>query len=309
MSRISTRVRSAVACATLALVVAACGAPDPSTAAPDTGADLFEALPAPSSAPAATPTVPPTTSVAPTTTARPTPRPTPTPTRSRDGARVAAAAPAAAQTGPWRPVGGDEFNGSALDTSAWNAYDSAGGFGTGYRRPEAISQSEGTLKITAKGDVSGGMGHRFGQLYGRWEFRARTGAGRGFGSAVLLWPDSEKWPADGELDIMEVPGENRDLAHFVVHWSEQNKVHGTAVPGDYTQWHTFAVEWLPDRITWYVDGVKQYENTDKAAIPTTPMHLTIQLDQGPKANWIPARDETTPAEVELEVDWVRISAL
>ena len=134
--------------------------------------------------------------------------------------------------------------------------------------------------------------------------RARADKGRGFSAAILLWPDSEN-KDDGELDMMEVPSETRDAAHFVVHWSPQNKIDGAKVPGDFSQWHTFAMEWLPDPITWYVDGVKRYENRDKAVIPTKPMYLAIQLDQGPLKDWVPARDEMTPEELSLEVDWVR----
>jgi beta-glucanase (GH16 family) len=312
MSRIARRMRSSVVCAGLVVVLAACaGGPGPSSAAPDNGPDLFEALPPTSTLPEPTPTT-----SAPTTTPSPASgRPSATPGPHSGGSRGASGAHVASGAGgggtTWHPAGGDEFNGSDLDMKSWDLYDSVGGFGTGYRKPEAISQSDGTLKITAKGDVSGGMGQTIGQLYGRWEFRARTDPGRGFGSAILLWPDSEKWPEDGELDIMEVPGEKRDLAHFVVHWGPDgtDNVNGTSVPGDYTKWHTFALEWLPNRITWYVDGVKKYENTDKTVIPTKPMHLTIQLDQGPKKDWIPARDDTTPDEVSLEVDWVRISKM
>jgi beta-glucanase (GH16 family) len=311
MSRIARRMRSSVVGAGLAVLLAACAnAPGPTTAAPDNAPDLFEALP-PTSVVTEPPSAAPTTSPGPAAGhagATPAPR-----TRDAGGSR-GVSGPGAGGSGSgspkWRPTGGDEFNGSDLDSSGWNLYDSEGGFGTGYRRPEAISQSDGTLKITARDDISGGMAQEFGQLYGRWEFRARTDPGRGFGSAILLWPDSERWPEDGELDIMEVPGENRDLAHFVAHWGPDgtDNMHGTSVPGDFSKWHTFALEWLPDRITWYVDGVKKYENTDKAVIPTTPMHLTIQLDQGPKKDWILPRDETTPDEVALEVDWVRISA-
>jgi beta-glucanase (GH16 family) len=300
MSRIARRMRSSVVCAGLAVLLAACaGAPGPRTAAPDNAPDLFEALP-----PTSVVTEPP--SPAPTTSAGPTPAPR---TRDAGGGRGASGPGAVGGSPKWRPTGGDEFNGSELDPSEWTLYDSVGGFGTGYRKPEAISQSDGTLKITATGDVSGGMAMTTGQLYGRWEFRARTDLGRGFGSAILLWPDSEKWPQDGELDIMEVPGEKRDLAHFVVHWGPDgtDKMNGTQVSGDFSKWHTFALEWLPNRITWYVDGVKKYENTDKAVIPKTPMHLTIQLDEGPQKDWILPRDDTTPAELSLEVDWVRIS--
>jgi beta-glucanase (GH16 family) len=310
--RISARVRAAAVCASAAVVLAACATPESATP-PDPAPDLFQVLPPPTSAPGAVTPPAATASSAPTT--RPKPTPTPTPSKSpRPGSATPGRAPAAAAAAPsdapkWRQVGGDEFTGDQLDPQ-WSLYNSAGGFGTGYRRPEAVTQSGGLLSVTARGDISGGTSSSLGQLYGRWEFRARTEPGRGYGSAILLWPDSENWPQDGEVDIMEVPGENRDLANFVLHWAEngQDTVNGTVTPGDYTQWHTFAVEWLPDRLTWFVDGVKQYETTDKTMIPTTPMHLTIQLDQGPKKDWIPAVDETTPPEVSLDVDWVRVYA-
>lgn len=324
MAPIPTRVRVSAACGALAVLLAGCGAASgPSSTAPDTGQDLFQALP-----PALTPPPPPATiapSPSPSVTRKPTPRAKPTTTSTgtgRSGARPtsprnarSAAAPGAtegagaAANPAWRQVGGDDFAGGSLDTGTWGAYDSVGAFGNGRRTPDAISQSDGSLKITARGDRSGGMAHSMSQLYGRWEFRARTAAGRGFGSAILLWPDSERFPVDGELDIMEVPGENRDLAHCVVHWGEDNNVNGGSLRGDFTQWHTFALEWLPDRITWYVDGAKHYENTDKAAIPTTPMHMTIQLDEGPAKDWIMEPDNTTPEEIALEVDWVKVSAL
>jgi beta-glucanase (GH16 family) len=308
MSRLLRRMRLFVVWAGLAVLLAACASgPGPSTAAPDKAPDLFEALP-------------PTSTVAPPPTAAPTTTPAPGAARpaatqghlngAGDGQGSGSGGTGAGGKDPrWARSGGDEFTGSEVDLKTWNLYDSPGGFGNGYRRPEAISQSEGLLKITARDDVSGGMAENVGQLYGRWEFRVRTEKGRGFGSAILLWPDSEQWPQDGELDIMEVPGENRDLAHFVAHWADESgsdTVNGKAVPGDFSQWHTFALEWLPDRITWYVDGVKKYENTDKTVIPTKPMHLTIQLDQGPKKDWIMAPDDTTPEEVNLEVDWVRV---
>jgi beta-glucanase (GH16 family) len=305
MSRLARRTRVFVVWAGLAAMLAGCaGAPGPNTAAPDNAPDLFDALPP-------TSTVAPTTSAAPTTTAGPTATKAPAAQGRHahgSGGTQGSKTASSSKDVDWQRSGGDEFDDSELDSKAWTPYDSVGGFGTGYRKPEAISQSDGMLKITARGDVSGGMSDNTGQLYGRWEFRARTDPGRGFGSAILLWPDSENWPADGELDMMEVPSENRDLAHFVTHWEEDgaDTVNGTSVPGDFSQWHTFTMEWLPDRITWYVDGVKKYETTDKKMIPTKPMHLTIQLDQGPQKDWILPRDETTPDELSLDVDWVRI---
>ncbi len=249
-------------------------------------------------------------------------RPRPDPRRSRRaGAGLVAVAALAvlallaptAQAAPagWVPSGGDEFDAPALDTSTWHAYDSEGAFGNGLRRPSAISQRDGLLTITARprqdGGTSGGMAMGTGQLYGRWEFRARTSVGKGYSSAILLWPDSERFPEDGELDMMEVPSEKRTAATAFVHYGADNRIVGTSRAGDFTRWHTFAMEWLPDRVTWYVDGEKAWETTDRAVIPTTPMHLCIQLDQGPATNWMPAPDASTPDEVTLQVDWARIS--
>jgi beta-glucanase (GH16 family) len=245
--------------------------------------DLFEALPAPS---------PPPTAV---------PRPVLDDARSQGSRRTTAG-------DEWRLVFSDDFDSPRLDPRIWNRYNSVGGFGNGWRRPQAITVEDGKLRITARGDVSGGMNHERSQTYGRWEFRARTDKGRGRGSAILLWPDSLDKEADGELDMMEVPREDRTQAHFVIHYSPQNKLAGTKVSGDFSQWHTFAMDWLPNRITWYVDGVKQFETTDRNVIPTSSMHLAIQLDMGPFEEWIPAADETTPPEVSLEVDWVRVYA-
>ena len=172
--------------------------------------------------------------------------------------------------------------------------------------------SDGLLNITARdGNVSGGMAHKLDRTYGRWEFRARTDKGRGFGSAILLWPESERFPEDGEIDIMEVPSETRDRAHFIVHFpgpGGSDKVYGSYAEDDFSEWHTFAVDWLPDRIVYYVDGVERFRVTDRNIIPDKPMHLAMQFDQGPKKDWIPAPDATTPAAFSLQVDWLRVYA-
>jgi beta-glucanase (GH16 family) len=275
MSRVPRRVWTAVLGAVVVLV-AGCGGQTAALHEPE----LFEALPAPS---------PPPTAV-----------PTPLSNMAHSSARRAG--------DDWRLVFSDDFTDPRLDPAVWNRYNSVGGFGNGYRRPQAITVADGKLRITARGNVSGGMNHEHSQRYGRWEFRARTDKGRGRGSAILLWPDSLDKEADGELDMMEVPREDRAQAHFVIHYSAQNKLAGNKVNGDFSQWHTFAMDWLPDRITWYVDGVKQFETTDRNVIPTSRMHLTIQLDMGPYEEWILAPDETTPPEVSLEVDWVRVYA-
>jgi hypothetical protein len=275
------RARTAIVGAALSVVLAACGVSG-TTAPQSSGGDPFSGLPGTVSAIPATPTA------------------------SPDDKRRSAVP---VDPGPeWKRVTTEDFD--TFREDAWSRYDSEGGLGYGLRKPSAISVTDGLLHITARGNVSGGMSHDLDRTYGRWEFRARTDLGRGFGSAILLWPESERWPQDGEVDIMEVPAEDRTQAHFIVHFLRNggDRVYGTSVDDDFSQWHTFAVDWLPDRIVWYVDGVERFRVTDRNIIPRKPMHIAMQFDQGPSKDWIKAPDVTTPAAFSLQVDWLRVYA-
>lgn len=300
MFRVRSPARTLLACAATAGLLAGCGNVPDTHKAPDiqTLPSPVATVPLPSPS-AASPTAPSTTTGE------------PRPTAAQPGRRsvrpgIVGAAPLVGAGPGFKPIGGDEFISASLDRTKWGVYDSIGGFGNGLRRPSAVSESGGNLVITATGKTSGGIDDSFGQTYGRWEFRARTDHGRGFGSAILLWPDSEK-QKDGEIDIAEVPAEQRDQAHFVLHSGpDADPLDGSHMVGDFSQWHTFAVDWLPDHITWYVDGRARFTVTNRAHIPNTPMHLAIQLDQGPVKDWMPAPDATTPPQVRLQVDWVHV---
>jgi hypothetical protein len=277
------RARTTALCAALAFVLVGCGAQGSGSGSPRSTGDLFSALPGTVSSIPAPPSASP-----------------------EDKARAAVPSDPGPQ---WKRVTTEDFD--TFRSDAYGTYDSVGAFGNGLRRSSAISVADGVLNITARGDVSGGMAHKLDQTYGRWEIRARTEKGRGFGSAILLWPESERFPQDGEIDISEVPSETRDRAHFIVHFAGpggSDKVYGSYAEDDFSQWHTFAVDWLRDRIVFYVDGVERFRVTDRNIIPDKPMHLAMQFDQGPKKDWIPAPDATTPAAFALQVDWLRVYA-
>jgi beta-glucanase (GH16 family) len=277
------RARTTALCAALTFVLVGCGAQGSGSGSPRSTGDLFSALPGTVSSIPAAPSASP-----------------------EDKARAAVPSDPGPQ---WKRVTTEDFD--TFRSDAYGTYDSVGAFGNGLRRSSAISVANGLLNITARGDVSGGMAHNLDQTYGRWEIRARTDKGRGFGSAILLWPESERFPQDGEIDISEVPSETRDRAHFIVHFpgpGGSDKVYGSYAEDDFSQWHTFAVDWLRDRIVFYVDGVERFRVTDRNIIPDKPMHLAMQFDQGPKKDWIPAPDSTTPAAFGLQVDWLRVYA-
>lgn len=207
----------------------------------------------------------------------------------------------------WPMIANDEFDGTALDRTKWSPYTGETTGGVGRHREENLAVRDGLLTVTSQGKTSGGMAWTKGQQYGRWEARAKTNKGSGYGDVMLLWPDAEDWPEGGEVNFMEVPKGDRNESHFIVHYGEDNSQVGHTTQGDFTQWHNYAVEWAPDHVAGFIDGQEVFRTTDPNAIPPRPMHMALQQDIGPYGNdWIPALDERSPAKVEFQVDWVRI---
>ena len=205
----------------------------------------------------------------------------------------------------WQLQDHDEFDGTALGP-AWRPYTGPTTDDVGRHDPANLHVRDGMLSIVSHGLSSGGLEWAPGQLYGRWEVRARTQKAVGYGDVLILWPDAEDFPEGGEVDFMEIPKPERNEYNFNLHFGADNSQNGTKVAGDFTQWHNYAVEWTPDHVAGFVDGQEVFRTAERHQIPPRPMHLTMQQDIGPYDNWIPPRDATTPAEVSFQIDWVRI---
>jgi hypothetical protein len=190
---------------------------------------------------------------------------------------------AAAKNG-WGTPRSTNFTGwASLYNNGWYVYNGAGNGGYGTRTPDAISFVNNTMLIT--GDSAGNTGGLAlwpGQQYGSWEVRVKVPAGSvNYHPVVLLWPDSNNWPAGGEMDFMEILNDpNRQHVGAFLHYSPQNQWESANVTVDATQWHNYAVSWTPQKITAYVDGVEFFSTTDTSHFPPGSMHLAIQLDVG-----------------------------
>ena len=220
-------------------------------------------------------------------------------------------------------IAAEEFDGSTLDTTRWTPYDGHSSNGISHWNPQELSVGGGELHIHSHGkdpsgaaDYSGALAWALGsgnQTYGTWLVRARFDPGAGYGPAILLWPQSGQWPSDGEIDLVESVQPQRNTALASLHW-------GTTAPGqrdsgklygDYTQWHVYGVDWRPDHVRISIDGQAVYDSrysTDHPVIPHHPMHLVIQQEPGPfgAPGWIVAPGPSTPDDVQVHVDWVRI---
>ncbi|NDK90066.1 glycoside hydrolase family 16 protein [Gordonia desulfuricans] len=165
--------------------------------------------------------------------------------------------------------------------SNWSAYDGAGHDGNGRRSPSAVSISDGALTITSTIDgTSGGVTPKWGgRKYGRWEICSRaTVASPTWHAVALLWPDAEDWPVGGEVDFMEIADATRSTVQYNLHYGAANNVESHTTWGDATNWHAWAVEWTPQYIAVYRDGVQWARSTDVNRLPPRSMHLALQLD-------------------------------
>jgi len=82
------------------------------------------------------------------------------------------------------------------------------------------------------------------------------------------------WPGAGEIDIMEYVSREPNEIFGTIHgpgYSGGASFGGTKTfPGGVSgSYHTFTVEWEPDLITWYVDGV-QYHQADPSDVAPNP---------------------------------------
>jgi beta-glucanase (GH16 family) len=217
-----------------------------------------------------------------------------------------------------KPVFADNFNGRHLNLRHWNIYDrpKASGVNQPRRTKSSVKVLNGSLELIGHyqkpyGYVSGGVSNKPNRTYGRWVVRFRADAGAGYRPVVLLWPHG-KFPDDGEIDMAEIFKANRLGGGEFLHLGADNHFIGHPLPrsANFTRWHTIAVDWLPDHITFWLDGRKIWSvkrGTGRNYIPSTPFHLALQNDQGCDDGCKP--NKNTPKNVIMQVDWIKIYAV
>jgi beta-glucanase (GH16 family) len=249
----------------------------------------------------------------------------------------------------WRLAWSDEFKGTAgspVDARKWVAEVGGSGWGnkeleyyTGTAR-NAYLDGRGTLVIKALQEPPGPQfkcwygpcrytsarlitKKRFAQVYGRFEARMKLPQGQGVWPAFwLLGEDISTvgWPACGEIDIMENIGREPGTVHGTIHGPGFTGASGVGSPfvlrggkrfSD--AYHTFAVEWEPEAIRWYVDDQLYSTRTPKDLPPggkwvyDHPFFILLNLAVG--GGWPGDPDKTTIFPQTMLVDYVRVYRL
>ena len=155
--------------------------------------------------------------------------------------------------------------------------------------------------------------------YGYFEIRAKLPEGVGTWPAIWMMPEYDNyggWPRSGEIDIMEHVGFDQDIIHTTIHTSAFNHKIGTqkarfdTIKDVSKKYHTYAVNWTPDYIEWFIDGESffKFENTGNGVEEwpyNHPFHLILNVAIGGSWGGQKGIDEDMK-EAAMEVDYVRV---
>lgn len=243
------------------------------------------------------------------------------------------------QSGNWKLIFHDDFDGNTLDTSKWTTCYFNFKVGNNdcdhdqsemeLYRPDNVSVNNGILTLSAENksvdapngktyDYTSGMistgpttdssnDTRFSFKYGYIEMRTKVPAGQGLWPAFWTLPTDLNWPP--EIDVFEILGNAPDVINMHYHYPNGTNEGGDdgmtwKGPNFSSDWHTYAVDWEPDAITWYVDGVERRTYTDTSNITSKTMYLIANLAVG--GDWPGSPDTSTPFPAQFQIDYIRV---
>jgi beta-glucanase (GH16 family) len=202
-----------------------------------------------------------------------------------------------------------------------------------YTPSQARTDGAGNLVLTAKKTVAGDnlncyygtctwksaklvtLG-KVGFKYGRLEIRAKVSGGRGQWPAIWMLGANQPvvgWPQCGEIDIAEMKGDLPNMLWGTLHGPNYlNRGNTTAIPGGFTGYHVYRIDWVANRIIWYIDGVKYHEmrNTyidGNEWVFNTEQYLILNVAMG--GNFVGNNISSSLTSTSMSVDYIRFSKI
>lgn len=219
----------------------------------------------------------------------------------------------------WTRLFADDFltdypEGSFLQDTDWTAYpygwrDTSN---NGHYDPRIISTHDGMMdmhlrKIDGTWRVAAPepavINRSNGRTSARISVRFRGDPVEGFKTAWLLWPMSNAWPRDGEIDFPE--GQLHGTIEAYMH--RQGAVSGgdqdqRTTTARFPDWHTATVEWVAGvSCAFYLDG-QLLGSVITSRVPSTPMRFVLQTETRVSSVPPPAG-----AQAHVFVDWITVA--
>ena len=218
-------------------------------------------------------------------------------------------------SGTWSPAYGYSPNGATNGTiSSWDVNPLWGP--TSGSDANVFSAGNGALSIGIKptpGSVSGAVENKpflsgkvttlgsFTQTYGYFEANLKAASGAGTESSFWLLPADGSWPP--ELDAMEILGNAPKTLVMTSHSNTDGTTpHWTDIPDATQDFHTYGVDWEPDKITWYFDG-KQVMQQNTPSDMNKPMYIVFDTLTGTSDTWVGAPSSGTNSA--MQINYVR----
>jgi beta-glucanase (GH16 family) len=161
----------------------------------------------------------------------------------------------------------------------------------------------------------------FSFTYGRVEARIKVSGTHGLWPAFWLlgenlYTGAAPWPNCGEIDVMEHVGRSPNQVSATLHapayFSKNGIGHPYQLATDFSAgFHTYAVDWRPDRVTFSVDGDAFFtvtkESVEKTRGPWVFDHPFVLVLNNAIGGPFPGQpDATTQLPQQMLVDYVRV---
>lgn len=235
----------------------------------------------------------------------------------------------------------EQFEGDSLNRDCWNVeLHEPGWVNKEWQEyidsEDVITVKDGKLYLTARKTIKedGSAYYTSGRVstqnkmdytFGLFECRCKVPAGKGYLPAFWLMSTDEtiygQWPRCGEIDIMEVLGDQTKKLHGTMHFGNPHcQSQGTyelSEGHDFSEeFHTFAAKWEPGLIVWYVDGIEYHRETEwystTEGVGTLPFpkpfdndfYIILNLAVG--GEWVGYPDGTTKFDNPFVIDYVKV---
>ncbi|MFI5913013.1 family 16 glycosylhydrolase [Dactylosporangium sp. NPDC051541] len=173
------------------------------------------------------------------------------------------------------------------------------------------------LLSTARPNANAGSKYLYAFTYGYVESRFKFPATQGFFTAFWMLPTDTSYNYKTELDILEELGDDPSTMYMTYHYNNREESfagnsgkhnNGKCAAKDYSKdFVRMGVDWEPDHIAWYIDGVECARFTDASVIEKGPMQLILHMmvDNNWQRRWNVGLTDPTLTR-QLEVDYIRV---
>ena len=157
---------------------------------------------------------------------------------------------------------------------------------------------------------------KVGFKYGRLEIRAKLSGGQGQWPALWMLGANQPnvgWPQCGEIDIAEWKGDIPNTLWGTLHGPGYlNQGRTTTINGGFTGYHVYRLDWQPNSMSWFIDGV-QYHTMSSSDIGANTwvfnaeQYLNLNIAMG--GNFVGNQIGAGVNSTSMSIDYIHFSQL